>query len=592
MMRFLRALLLAALAAATVPARASEPHRFAAATVVLANANDPDSLAIAEAYRDFRGIPERNVIRLPLPTAQTISREEFVATLYNPLRAALLEREIFFGDFVGVEDVHGRKPVLLVENRMRYLVLCRGVPLKVRGSPLEDDAPLLERYLGELRRQMRNRSFAWPQPFLKTQASVDSELALLTKNEWPLTAIVINPLRDAPPGARAEEIVRVARLDGPSKEAVLRALEGVARVEAEGLRGRAYFDIRSIDGNPGLKVGDDWIRAAAAAAQAAHFDTDVDAAGATIPVEARFDAPALYVGWYAGHVTGPFTLEGFRFAPGAIALHLHSFSAGDPSRTDRNWVGPLVEAGAAVTIGNVYEPYLSLTHDFGRFLELLLAGANVGDAAYASVSSLSWQWAVFGDPLYEPFKVDHAAMLAAARAGRDPALDPYVLLREMNRLEAAGKTMEARDRGLAALEERPHPALALGIAKLHLAERKPMSARLRLVPWAETERFEPQEWMLYAAIARELNALEASEEATRLYRGLLADPRLPRPIEKVLLRDGSAAALWTAPEESAAWKARYDAILDEERRAREEAEAKKRAEEEAKAAAAAEEAAP
>jgi len=36
---------------------------------------------------------------------------------------------------------------------------------------------------------------------------------------------------------------------------------------------------------------------------------------------------ALYYGWYAGNVAGPFSQPGFKFVPGAIAAHIHSYSA-------------------------------------------------------------------------------------------------------------------------------------------------------------------------------------------------------------------------------------------------------------------------
>ena len=36
---------------------------------------------------------------------------------------------------------------------------------------------------------------------------------------------------------------------------------------------------------------------------------------------------ALYFGWYDWNVSGPFLNPRFRFRKGAVAMHLHSFSA-------------------------------------------------------------------------------------------------------------------------------------------------------------------------------------------------------------------------------------------------------------------------
>ena len=58
---------------------------------------------------------------------------------------------------------------------------------------------------------------------------------------------------------------------------------------------------------------------------------------------------ALYYGWYAGGVAGPFTQPDFRFVPGAVAVHIHSFSANTLRDPNANWVAPLLTKGAAAS---------------------------------------------------------------------------------------------------------------------------------------------------------------------------------------------------------------------------------------------------
>jgi hypothetical protein len=112
---------------------------------------------------------------------------------------------------------------------------------------------------------------------------------------------------------------------------------------------------------------------------------------------------ALYFGWYAGTMAGPFTQPDFQFAPGAIAVHIHSFSASTLHDDKANWAGPLLTKGAAATIGNVYEPYLQLTAHLNIFGDRLLHGFTFAESAYMSVQTLSWMSVMVGDPLYRPY---------------------------------------------------------------------------------------------------------------------------------------------------------------------------------------------
>ncbi len=110
---------------------------------------------------------------------------------------------------------------------------------------------------------------------------------------------------------------------------------------------------------------------------------------------------AIYIGWYDETVSGPFTQPGVEFFPGAFAYHLHSFSAASLRSTNRNWVGPLLARGAAVSIGAVDEPYLGGTPDIATFIgRFLHENFTFGEAAYAAQGVLSWQNTVVGDPLY------------------------------------------------------------------------------------------------------------------------------------------------------------------------------------------------
>src|SRR5690606_38786282 len=204
--------------------------------------------------------------------------------------------------------------------------------------------------------------------------SVDSELALLLVRA-PSISYVTNPLfQNANPNpADLQRVIKVARLDGPTAKDAMALVDGALEAEEKGLRGRAYVDVTGPHAN-----GVEWLRAVGKMTEEAGFDTTVRDGSGVFPVASRFDAPAIYFGWYANDLKGPFELEGFRFAPGAIALHIHSFSARTLRSETLGWTGPLVARGAAATWGNVYEPCLELSHLPHLFLAYLLQEGTVG----------------------------------------------------------------------------------------------------------------------------------------------------------------------------------------------------------------------
>src|SRR2546423_458103 len=76
---------------------------------------------------------------------------------------------------------------------------------------------------------------------------------------------------------------------------------------------------------------------------------------------------AFYAGWYDGQFSGPFTRPKVEFMPGAVAYHLHSYSAHVLRTADHYWVGPLLAEGVTATLGYVEEPFLEWTVNVASF---------------------------------------------------------------------------------------------------------------------------------------------------------------------------------------------------------------------------------
>ena len=170
------------------------------------------------------------------------------------------------------------------------------------------------------------------------------------------------------------------------------------------------------------------------------FDDKPDLIGPTDPC----NDVAIYLGWYNADPYGPWITLPNRFVPGAIAYHLHSYSANTVRSETSNWVGPLIAHGADATMGMVYEPYLSLTPHEDIFTRRLLQGDYFAEAAYASEMALSWMLTVVGDPLYRPFHepVDVALVDAGATHSRH---DDWVLLQKVQRQILAGEIPNTAD---------------------------------------------------------------------------------------------------------------------------------------------------
>jgi uncharacterized protein (TIGR03790 family) len=80
------------------------------------------------------------------------------------------------------------------------------------------------------------------------RASVDSELALVLTEDYPLEDWLFNPFflgfRKQELFLKRNDVLIVGRLDGPTADTVRRVIDDSVAVERTGLQGTAYFDAR------------------------------------------------------------------------------------------------------------------------------------------------------------------------------------------------------------------------------------------------------------------------------------------------------------------------------------------------------------
>jgi uncharacterized protein (TIGR03790 family) len=492
--------------------------------ILLTNSAAPDSQAIAKHYAEVRGVPPSNIISLRMSVEETITWKEFVATIWQPLEDALVTKGWIDAIPMDLYDEVGRREYAISGHRIAALILCRGVPLRIAHDPslYKEVEPLTDH--AELR---------------TNRGAVDSELSLLAQTDYPINATLPNPLfhNDHPTDYGQAQVVKVSRLDGPTAADALHLVDLAMEAERNGLLGRAYVDIAGPHPS-----GDRWLGDAAADLRTLGFDISVGHGPGTFPASARIDAPAFYLGWYAPDLNGPFRLPGFRFPPGAIAVHMHSFSAQTLRSATVGWCGPLIARGATATMGNVFEPYLEYLHRPDLLMKALARGEDLVDAAYYALPVLSWQSILIGDPLYHPFAVPLSAQTKDL-SGLSSPLAGYAVMRQMNLLDAADRKQEAIDLGKSAMKEVPSLALALALAPRLRAAGNGEEATWIVQGAADSADTSASNWELLGEAASFLAANKKAAEAIDLYKKLFAVDAIPPAVKSTWLAEARRIAL-------------------------------------------------
>ena len=415
---------------------------------VVANSDDPDSLAIADFYASARGIPKGNIVGLPMPKAGKISKAEYFEKIENPLVAELAKRGALKAVKLGGREPSGREIYSYVSHDIGFLVLCRGVPWGVNPSP--------------------NSPAPNPPKSFSDAASVDSEISGRFVSSKSFAGFVKNPLFNNYSWAMTPSItgtIPVARLDGVSRVDVEASVRNALEAEKKGVRGRVYIDESKRE-----KTGDKWLSAAGKILSAAGFDVSENTEPRLFGFADRMDAPAFYFGWYAFNPAGYFADKNFKFPAGASALHIFSFSAAN--MRDRNsWTPAFTAEGASATFGNVYEPYLGGTHYPHVYVLALARGMSAGEAATAAMPFLSWQGVFVGDPMFKPFKTDLKKQMENIDAGEIDELSQYSVIRMVNSISKKGGARAAFDYASKYVGKMPDAALLWKLAQLAAADK-------------------------------------------------------------------------------------------------------------------------
>src|SRR5437588_6764404 len=365
-----------------IKARGAEPS-LASLTIVIYNKAALDSADLARFYAKQRGIASDHIVGLTCSTDEEISREEYDSNIAGPLREIFKTRQWWT-----LRETPEQQTVVMATS-IRFVAVIKGVPLKIKptSDPYPGDQP------------------AGGPVSSRNEASVDSELAILGlfshQISGPLRNLYFQSFKTIGE-MESPVLLLVCRLDAPTAETVRRMIVDSIATEKRGLWGRAYVD-GARETAAGYAVGDQWLAEIPVQLHKVGVPVVYDNSPAVFPDGYPMTDCALYYGWRTEKAAGPFAQPEFRFSPGAIAVHIHSFSAMTLRDPNANWVAPLLSRGAAASLGNVYEPYLRLTAHLNIFNDRLLHGFTFAESAYSSIEVLSWMPVMVGDPLYRPY---------------------------------------------------------------------------------------------------------------------------------------------------------------------------------------------
>ena len=282
---------------------------------VVYNGKSELSRRMAREYARVRGVPEGNLVSLDCPMTGEISRKEYEETIRVPLLETARKQRWWVPSGIASSPLMNRK--------IFVLALMAALPMKIRH---ETPAPLPGKGVNQMQTD---------------RAAVDSELALLAVGGYERKSWQVNPYfnkREDFVGSGLPSFL-VCRLDGLTPDTCMRLVTEPANVEKKGLWGWAVVD----RGGP-YAQGDRWMDDVFERVREAGIPAYLDDWPQTLPEKFPLSRDtALYCGWYAGNANGPFSDPSFRFRPGAIAMHLHSFSAADFKVPGRGWSSALLE---------------------------------------------------------------------------------------------------------------------------------------------------------------------------------------------------------------------------------------------------------
>jgi uncharacterized protein (TIGR03790 family) len=387
--------------------------------VVVNEASEPSG-RVAAHYLRVRAIPPENVVRLKTETSDDITRAQYEGEIERPIAEWLTRQS--------------------AQDRILYIVLTKGIPLRVRGTAGRKG----------------------------TTASVDSELTLLYRRLAGTRDTTVGPvanpyfrgtrpLAESRPFSHAEhDLYLVSRLDGFSEADAIALID---RGASPARTGDFLLDQRgTLD-----RIADPWLQATADTLVAAGYKDRVVLEPSSVSLTNRSDVLG-YSSWGSNDPGIRRRQLGLRFVPGALATMFVSTDARTMQEPPESWLpgdggnpkgsfagssqsltGDLIREGITGVAGHVAEPFLDGAIRPDILFPAYVAGFNLVESFYLAMPYLSWQAVVFGDPLCAPFRTDKVLTReqAAPDLDAETELPKYLSARRLASVTAANVPADA-----------------------------------------------------------------------------------------------------------------------------------------------------
>ncbi len=401
--------------------------------LLVINARSPESVQIGEYYARKRAVPAERIVRLQVDPTEQITRAVFDNAIEGPLAAMFAQR--------GLQD------------RILYIVLTKGVPLRISGSPGRTG----------------------------TIASVDSELTLmyrrLTGKPAPPQGFTPNPyflaerpLKEASRFTHQQfDIFLVTRLDGFTVRDVTALID---RGLTPSKSGRIGLDEK---GSLINNVGNRWLERGADLLRGLGLGDRVLLESTSQPLAGQRGLLGYY-SWGSNDPNIKSRDQNLTFEPGALAGSFVSTDGRTFTEPPANWTlgtwedaktffggspqsltGDLIRQGVTGASGHVAEPFLDATIRPDVLFPAYLSGFNLAESFYLGMPYLSWQTVIVGDPLVSPFmresltaqQIDPGTDAGTAlptyfSAKAEQALAATIPIRDAARAMLRGQTLLAR----------------------------------------------------------------------------------------------------------------------------------------------------
>ena len=371
--------------------------------LLVVNPTSPDSLAIANTYTALRNIPPHNVVYIPWP-------EKEILTKIDPFREKILI------------PVLKSIQTLRRENQIDYVVYSAGFPHRI------DIGPDVTRYLNAEKKKHAEKGGGktpdWPKVLTKVgslngltylwqwvrdkNASYASLSAnrYFRKTNWSKQTHPTLAFRGA---FRFDENGNRVTEDGPSyflstllgytqgrgntRQEVLDYLASAASADGTRPQGTIYYvrnnNVRSKTRHNAFQD---------AVAKLRKLDVDAEIIEGTIPK----DRPNVQ-GLMAGCAYFDWGKSGSTILPGAICEHLTSWGGGLHPKCPQTPLTAFLRYGAAGSSGTVFEPYAVQAKFPTPMVQVHYArGCTLAEAFYQSVAG-PYQLLIVGDPLCRPW---------------------------------------------------------------------------------------------------------------------------------------------------------------------------------------------